>query len=388
MKHNVVLTLAACAFGIASWAVPVGAQTGPTTSILSSVASPSTSGPGSLASSSRLATAPAGSVGFALRYRSVSPAGAPIEVTGVAFVPDRPAPAKGWPTLSFAHGTVGLADRCAPSKNVSQIETILAATFNALGIAVVQSDYEGIGTEGRHPYLVGVSEGRGVIDAVRALRNVAGQTISNRYVVWGHSQGGHAALFAGQIAPTWAPELKLLGVVAGAPPSQLGTVQTSLTTSPFRGYLLMVAAGMQAAVPSLDLTRVLTPKGVEILPIVDSACNAGVFKEVNKYPFADLVNIDGLKDPAWANSLAANEPGTVKIKAPVLIVHGDIDEQIPVATSATLMATMCRKGTVVTRKVYPGADHAGAALVSLFDVSSWLKDRIDGRPAKNGCRGT
>lgn len=380
--------------GGAMAAAPVRAQSGPTTSILPSVKAPGpapTSGPGSgapgsLVSSSRLAAAPAGSVGFSLRYRSVSPSGAPIEVTGIAFVPDRPAPAKGWPVLSFAHGTVGLADRCAPSKNVSQIETLLAGTFNALGIAVVQSDYEGLGTDGRHPYLVGKSEGRSVVDAVRALRNVPGQKIGNRFVVWGHSQGGHAALFAAQIASAWAPELQVLGVVAGAPPSQLTTVQSSLTTSPFRGYLLMVAAGMQAAVPSLDLSKVLTPKGVEILPIVDTACNTGVFREANKYPLADLVTVEGLQDPAWAKELAANEPGTVRIQAPVLIIHGELDEQIPVATSATLKVTMCRKGTVVTRKVYPGADHGGAALVSLFDVSSWLKDRIDGRAAKNGCK--
>ena len=341
--------------------------------------------PGSIVSSTSLASAPTGSNGFSLRYRSVSVAGKSIEVTGVAFVPNRPAPPTGWPVLSFAHGTSGLADQCAPSGHISQVETILAATFNALGIAVVQSDYEGLGTEGRHPYLVGVSEGRGVIDAVRALRNVPGQNIGNRYVVWGHSQGGHAALFAGQIAATWAPELKLLGVVAGAPPSQLANIQVSLTTSPYRGYLLMVAAGMQAAYPTLDMSKVLTAKGLEILPIVDSACNTGVFRETNKYPLADLVNVDGLKDPAWAKALQANEPGTVKIKAPVLIIHGDADEQIPVATSAVLKATMCKKGTNVTRKVYAGADHGGAALVSLFDVSSWLTDRLDGRPVKNGC---
>jgi dienelactone hydrolase len=99
-----------------------------------------------------------------------------------------------------------------------------------------------------------------------------------------------------------------------------------------------------------------------------------------------VFNLAGLQDPTWAQALAANEPGTVKIPAPVFIVHGDADTLIPVGTSATLMTVMCSKGTSVSRKVYAGADHASAALVSLIDVSSWLADRVLGRAAKNGCR--
>jgi fermentation-respiration switch protein FrsA (DUF1100 family) len=341
---------------------------------------------GTLLSSSPVADQPEGTLTYQIRYRSYSTAGAPIEVTGVAFIPNRPAPKNGWPILSYAHGTVGLADRCAPSKNLSSLESALAGTFNAIGIAVVQSDMEGLGTEGRHPYLVGVSEGRGVLDGAKAIRSLPGNTVGTRLVVWGHSQGGHASLFAGELAKTWAPGLQLKGVVAGAPPSQLGNVQASLTTSPFRGYLLMVAAGVVTARPELDLSKVLTAKGIEVLPVVDRGCNGTVFGEVNKYPLADLVKVEGLKDPAWANALAENEPGVRKIAAPVLIVHGDADEQIPVETSATLKKVMCAAGTSVTRKIYPGADHGGAALLSLFEVSAWLKARVDGKVAPKGCR--
>lgn len=341
---------------------------------------------GMLLSSSPIATAPEGSLGYQIRYRSYSSNGAPIEVTGVAFVPNRPAPKNGWPILSYAHGTVGLADRCAPSKNFSPLESALVGTFNAIGMAIVQSDMEGLGTDGRHPYLVGVSEGRGVLDGAKAIRSLPGNTVGTRLVVWGHSQGGHASLFAGELAKTWAPKLSLKGVVAGAPPSQLGNVRASLATSPFRGYLLMVAAGVSAARPELDLNTVLTPKGVEVLPVVDRGCNATVFAEANKYPLADLIKVEGLKDPAWANALAENEPGVRKISAPVLIIHGDVDEQIPVETSATLKKVMCAAGTSVTRKIYPGADHGGAALLSVFEVSAWLKARVDGKLAPKGCR--
>ncbi len=341
---------------------------------------------GTLLSSEPLASPPSGSLAYNIRYRSYAVDGAPIEVTGIAFVPDRPAPRGGWPILSAAHGTVGLADGCAPSKNVSGIEMTVAGTFNALGMAVVQSDMEGLGTPGRHPYLVGVSEGRGVLDAAKAIRSLPNQNIGARLVVWGHSQGGHASLFAGELAPTWAPTLRLKGVVAGAPPSQLGTVQASLTTSPFRGYLLMVAAGFKQAYPQLNLDAVLTPKGIEILPVVDRGCNGTVFREVNTYSLPEIIKVEGLQDPSWATALAENEPGVRKISAPVLIVHGTTDEQIPVETSADLKRTMCAAGTSVTRKLYPGADHGTTFVLSLFEVTGWLKNRVDGKATRNGCR--
>jgi pimeloyl-ACP methyl ester carboxylesterase len=324
---------------------------------------------------------------YRVRHRSVAVDGRSIEVTGVAFVPKGRAPSGGWPVLSFAHGTVGLADRCAPSADtrLSEITATAAGLLTAFGIAIVQSDYEGLGTPGRHPYLVGESEGRGVLDIVRASREIPGANLSNRVIVWGHSQGGHAALFAGEIAPTWAPDLRILGIVAGAPPSQLTNVAGSIENSPFRGYVFMVAAGLHAADPSLPLDAVLTPKGMATLPVVDTGCNREVFAAFRPGSLDDYVMREGLLRSPWKEALERNEPGNRPIAAPVLIVHGDRDEQIPVATSATLRTKLCRLGVTVDRKVYRGADHAGAALVSLFDVSSWITKRLAGAKAPSSC---
>ena len=332
------------------------------------------------------APGPAGSKAYQVLYASRSVSGAPIAVSGFAFIPAGSPPKGGWPVLSSAHGTVGLADRGAPSRKLGTVEQIIGLTFVAQGIAVVATDYEGLGTPGRHPYIVGESEGRSVLDIVRAARQIPGETLSKKFLVWGHSQGGHAALFAGQLAKTWTPDVKLLGVIAGAPPSQLTNVSDSLTTSPYRGYLFMVAAGLQAANPSLNLDDVLTDKGEQLLPVVDTGCNSEVFKAFSADPLDALVKANGLKTPAWAAALAANEPGNVRIPAPVFIIHGDKDEQIPVGTSATLLSKMCRTKTVVQRRVYPGQDHTGAALVSLFDVLAFVQARLNGLPAGTSCR--
>ncbi len=148
----------------------------------------------------------------------------------------------------------------------------------------------------------------------------------------------------------------------------------------------MVAAGLKQAYPQLNLDAVLTPKGIEILPVVDRGCNGTVFREVNKYSFPEIIKVEGLQDPLWAAALAENEPGVRKISAPVLIVHGTTDEQIPVETSADLKRTMCAAGTSVTRKLYPGADHGTTFVLSLFEVTGWLKNRVDGKATRNGCR--
>jgi acetyl esterase/lipase len=86
---------------------------------------------------------------------------------------------------------------------------------------VVATDYAGLGTEGIHPYLIGESEARSVLDSVRAARALPNSGASNRFAVWGHSQGGHAALYTGQVAARYAPDLKLVGVAAAAPATYL-----------------------------------------------------------------------------------------------------------------------------------------------------------------------
>lgn len=335
---------------------------------------------GELISAQKIPQSPAGASGYKVSYHSRSVAGADITVTGTVFVPPGTPPKGGWPVLSYAHETVGLADSCAPSAKIGTLQLTIAGAFSNLGVAVVQTDYEGLGTPGRHPYLVGTSEGRGVLDIVRAARRIPNESLSNRIVVWGHSQGGHAALFAGQLAKTWTPELQLLGVVAGAPPSTFTGLDSALESSRSKGYLFMYAAGLHAADPSLDLRAVLTTKAEALLPVVDRGCTAAVFAAFADTPLSELLTPAGLRSGPWAKALAASEPGAVRIPAPVLIVHGNQDEVIPVETSAGLMKKLCARKTVVERRVYPGQDHTGAALASLFDVIGWMQARIAGTP--------
>ena len=161
-------------------------------------------------------------------YSSRTPQGAKDAVSGSVSVPKGKPPKGGWPVITWAHGTTGVADVCAPSRNsvtspaepyISYIYPDLNAWLQA-GYAVVQTDYQGLGTPGKHPYLIGTAEGRSVVDIVAAARQLDPK-IGKRYLIAGHSQGGQSALFAAGLASSWQPKLKLRGTDAFAPASHI-----------------------------------------------------------------------------------------------------------------------------------------------------------------------
>lgn len=170
--------------------------------------------------------------------------GGRIGVSGIIAFPDGEVPADGWPVVSWAHGTVGSADKCAPSmdsdklgkpadeglgllRKINKAPHKLLNAFLRAGWAVAMTDYEGLGTYGNHPYLLGRSEGRGILDIVPAVRQLSeetvGQRIAEQYAIVGHSQGGQAALFAAHLAAEYETETRgrLIGVAALAPASNL-----------------------------------------------------------------------------------------------------------------------------------------------------------------------
>jgi hypothetical protein len=156
-----------------------------------------------------------------LGYRSTSATGEPNAVSGTLLVPPTPWPRGGpRPLITYAVGTHGLGDQCAPSNLLAhgvENESALLAQALTRGWAVVVTDYEGLGTPGPHTYAVGQSEGRAVLDAARAAARVPGAGLSpaGPVGVFGYSQGGQAAAWAAELQATYAPSLNVVGVAAG-----------------------------------------------------------------------------------------------------------------------------------------------------------------------------
>lgn len=336
--------------------------------------------------------APAGTKGWRILYGSQSVGGDPIAVSGLLFVPDPPpAPARRpMPVLALAHGTTGLGDKCAPSRVVagggpSEANSLPPEVLK--DHVVVATDYEGLGTPGVHPYVVGLSSARSILDSIRVAQRFggAGTTTSSPSVVWGHSQGGGAALVAAELATTYAADANVRGVAAGAPAAELKLLARGLRSSPFVGYLLMTAAGFKAAYPDLDLAAILTPAGEEAATRVAELCADEAVRSFTARDAGALVKADPAATAPFADRLEENSPGARRSKVPVFIYHGDADVLIPAVVSKLVLDRYCANGTTATRKTYAGESHGSVVAKAAPDVTRYLSDRLSGKPAPSSC---
>ena len=322
---------------------------------------------------------------FRVMYVSQSEQGKPVAVTGVVLVPHGRSPRGGYPVLSWAHPTNGMADRCAESLNLTPDTATLQELNGFLdrGWVFTATDYQGEGTPGLLPYLAGESAAHNVIDIVRAARHLASAHASVNYAVWGFSQGAQATLFAGDVAAHYAPDLTLRGVVAVAPPSQLNLVYSVLKDSPDRFYIVMAIAGLNAAYgdQAAPLGLALTPAGMRLLPALEQGCGGHYLANaVGKLPTDQVTKGDPNAVPAWRKVIAANDPQnfTRASPAPTLIVQGSADEVVPAVSSQILADHLCGLGQNLERWVYPGQNHNGGSIASSGDVTHWIADRFTG----------
>jgi pimeloyl-ACP methyl ester carboxylesterase len=329
----------------------------------------------------------AGASAWRIMYLSEDVGGGPIAVTGTALVPSTPASGHGRPVLTVAHGTTGIADQCAPSTGPGRSELALMGPAVEAGYLVAMSDYEGLGTPGRHPYLVGESEGRGVLDAARAAGQLPDADPGDRMAIFGYSQGGHGALWAGQLADEWTPEFDLVGTVAGAPATELPVIVRAAGSLPIAGFLYMIIAGFNDAYPDeAPLSAVLTAEGEARLSVVDQACVGDVIGQFAGSDSSALLVPGGLTSGAWAALAEENDPGNVSTEAPVLILHSAADDTVPAALSQLLADRMCDVGQVVERRVYErGQSHVDAVPDAVDDGLAWIGQRLAGEDPVSTC---
>jgi pimeloyl-ACP methyl ester carboxylesterase len=332
-------------------------------------------------------TAPSGTVGRTILYWSLSATGKPIPVSGVVLAPAN-GTAAAPNVIAWAHGTVGMGDQCAPSKMFAAgtaPELQFAPLVTQTNAVFVATDYEGLGTAGDPAYLVGRSEGQGVLDAARAVQQLnVGATSASPILLWGHSQGGGAAAWAAELAPKYAPDLKIVGAMLGAPAGELTFGNLSKATDASQiGYALAAIAGLKAAYPELKLDDVLNAKGQELLAKVVVACDAApVAAGVTG---ADLVTAGSTAAPGWADRIAENNPAQTATSIPLFIYHGDADTTVPVDVSAAMQTKYCKLGVISQRKVYPGKGHVDVIPAALTDLLAFATTRWAGAPPTNSC---
>ena len=350
--------------------------------------------PGTIIRSRRLLGAPNGAKAWRVLYHSTDRAGNDIAVSGVVVAPDLPSRGHERTVVSWAHPTTGAeGKRCAPSTGIDPF--ILMEGLDELlraGYVVAATDYSNMGAAGPASYLVGDTEGRNVLDAVRAAQHLDGADAGSNTLLWGHSQGGQAALFAGQIQPTYAPELDLKGVAVAAPAGELGELLAA-DIGDVSGVTIGAYAfgAFQEAYrdeyPDLALTSVLTPEGAAAVPKMMPLCLLGQNKQLHAIA-TPLIGSFVAKDPTsvepWASFLAENTPGAVQIDVPVLVTQGLKDQLVKPATTDSLVQRLCDAGDEVQYRRYADVDHGTVAYRTVPLLVPWLKAREAGKPLAGG----
>ncbi len=317
-----------------------------------------------------------------LLYTSTGHDGLPTVVSGAVFLPEGKTPKGGWPVASWAHGTVGVADVCAPSTNGrSQRDIDYLAAWLGAGYAIVATDYEGLGTPGPHQYLNGESEAYGTIDIVRAARRID-KRLSKRWMAVGQSQGAQAAMFTASIATDYAPELDYLGAIATGMPSQWPTTAAAagvfVPEAPANALVIDIVAGRLAEHPGqLDPAGLFTPKGAELYEralTVDcfsdrAASTAGLIG-------ADLYAIDAAEEELLLQLLDPEDIPIAAYDRPVYIAQGTADRVVYPLASATTAELLTAAGADVTFRFYPGADHNGTLQAALPDLLAFAAARF------------
>jgi alpha-beta hydrolase superfamily lysophospholipase len=349
--------------------------------------------PGTVIRTETIGNPPAGSVAWKILYLSKSYTGEPTAVSGLLFVPTTPPPASGRDVVTMTHGTTGVAPSCAPSNlgptywpHVEGLSESLRA-----GYAVVASDYQGLGTPSPHPYLVGDSEAWGALDAVRAAHMFAPAHAGTRFIVWGTSQGGQASLFTGQDAASYAPELKLLGVAAAAPATDLKQLfELNRNTPVGRILSAFTIESWSQVYPQLQLDQVVTPFAQPIVKRIARICLVGEGNVLGATLLSQALKVGYLHDlpwetEPWKSLLARNSASAMKIPAPVYIAQGEADTLVHPPVTAAFAKRLCRAGEALVFRTYPGATHIQIAARSASDISAWVAQRFAGKPAPKAC---
>jgi alpha-beta hydrolase superfamily lysophospholipase len=335
---------------------------------------------------------PAGALAWRILYTTTDAQGKPTLASALVMLA-RNAPPGPRPVIAWTHGTTGAVPGCAPSLLDEPFANVPAlAPLLERGWLMIATDYAGQAAAGVHPYLIGEGEARSALDAVRAARRMREPRASEQTVVWGHSQGGHAALWTGILAPSYAPDVALAGVAAAAPASDLRPLIDAVQHTPvgriMTSYVMRAYAGTYPDVRWNDyvggaLAGVLARD-------MGNRCLAG---RKALYSAAQAIALGGsiFSAPPSAGALgerlAQNTPDR-PLAPPLLVAQGDADDLVLPAVQTRWVARRCAAGQALEYRRYAGLDHLTlVAADSPFsaDLVRWTEDRFAGRPAASAC---
>ena len=299
-------------------------------------------------------------------------------------------PAGPRPVITWEHATTGLLQKCmpsllsAPTKGVPERDRVVMA-----GWVVVATDYSFAEKGGPHPYLIGEGEALATLDSVRAARQMSELTLDKRMVVWGYSQGGHAALWTGIVGPRYAPDLEILGVVAIAPAANIKNI-LAMDVAMDKRFGPYIALSYSRFYPDIAFEQALRPEALDAARRMVNFCDFVPPEDSERFQ-ALAATFDG---PALATSSnkalqARLEQNTADgpIQTPVVIAQGLSDIVVPPCATDAYVEERCAAGQRLSIGHSRGATTSRCSSRYALEeqLIRWTTARFANQPPPSGC---
>ncbi|MHB1390666.1 MAG: lipase family protein [Thermoleophilia bacterium] len=330
-----------------------------------------------------------GARGERILYLTEESDGTRRAASGMIFYPTGAPPAGGRGSVAWAHPTVGMAARYAPSRTDNPVADMSWLNeMIAHGWVVTATDYAGLGTPGVERFLVGRDESRDVLNSVRAARQIPEAGAGVSFAVWGHSQGGHAALFTALDAASYAPELNHVATAVAAPAAQMAALMSEQYDSAI-GWIIgpQIAVSWPTVYSNLHNQDVLTAYGLKRYEETarEGLIVAGLEGKLRIDLKQDFFSTNPVTLPSWYDAATRETPMLPAGSRPLFITQGTADEVVIPDTTALYIQNSCAGGVDVTTLWLGGTDHRSAAKVAGPAVIAWLEDRFLNRPTSPSC---
>ena len=299
------------------------------------------------------------------------------------------------PLVSYQTAEDGVSTRCAPSYALSAgisggftgsySESPLVLSLLLKGWAVSVPDYEGMDSQ----FLVGDVAAKGVLDGLRAARQVRGAGLAAAPIgMWGYSGGAFATANAAQLQPRYAPELDIRAVALGGLLGDVRSTIDAFSGTVVGGAIPMGIHGFARAYPRMHLRSYLNPLGQREY---DDSADLCVFEAVPRHPFlaiADIEAFPGAFDiPKITAMLAENSPVNRRgaPTAPVYEYHATLDEMAPIAPARVVLHRYCRRGVAVEYQEDLLGEHLTELALGAPGAVAFLDRMFRGSPPVDRC---
>ncbi|AFT99977.1 lipase family protein [Nocardia brasiliensis] len=328
-----------------------------------------------------------------IKFRSTDSAGAPIAATTTVLTPANHVP--GGPLLSYQHIINGLGTQCAVSRvlytgdpNLAVREAPALNTVLLRGWSVALPDHLGPTSAYGAARLGGMI----TLDGIRAARKVARLGVATSPVaMFGYSGGGMATGWAAALAPTYAPELDIVGAAEGGVPMNLVKMTEGLGYHPHPAFGLAMAAaiGLEREYPTrLPISDSLNPTGLAIRDRMANGCTNEILAAGAGHSVLDVAFSTSLaEDPSARGVLEENSLELYEgvPKMPIYQWRSHDDALIPVAAIDNTMRRYCAAGVRVQSKLFPSPDHLSTAVLGAPEAMGWIEARFRGETAPRNC---